>query len=379
MARNLVVLCDGTGNEVEGDLSNVLKLYRMALKDDRQHVFYEPGVGTIGDDDAWGRIKQNIRSVRGLAFGVGLDDNILSAYRFLCATHQPDDRIFLVGFSRGAYAVRALAGLIHMVGLLHPDQLNLANFALTSYKRSAERNNLRLAWNFSRIVGARKVTIHFLGLWDTVASLIVPRPDRFYLPSLQMLPFTRENPSVRAVRHAMAIDERRRLFRLNRWFDSQPYTPDPFAPEPDEPRKQDVRQVWFAGVHSDIGGGYPEAESGLSKFPLIWMVDEARAHGLLVDDDMVGHLARGTPRPGGSLTYVAPNAKAELHDSLTWGWWPLEWLPKKTRWRETRTRALLGIYLPRGERRRIDPDAAIDPSVAERRATVSGYDPPNLK
>jgi len=277
LQRNLIVLCDGTGNEVEGDLSNVLKLYRMAIKDERQKVFYEPGVGTIGDDDAWARIRRNIRSVWGLATGMGLDDNILSAYRFLCSVHEPGDRIFLFGFSRGAYTVRALAGLIHMVGLLYPEQSNLANYALTSYKRSSRLDDLHIAWDFKRIVGGRRATIHFLGLWDTVASMIVPRPDRLYLPSLQRLPFTRENPSVRAVRHAMAIDERRRMFRMNRWVDDQPFVEDPFA-EPADRVAQDVKQVWFMGVHADIGGGYPELESGLSKFPLLWMLEEAMVY-----------------------------------------------------------------------------------------------------
>ncbi len=151
-----------------------------------------------------------------MATGAGLDDNILRAYRYLCENYRKGDRIFMFGFSRGAYTVRALAGMIHMVGLLRVDQINLAGFALNAYKHAAERENLHVAWDFARVMRSRTVSIHFVGVWDTVASMIVPRPDRFYIPSLRMLPYTRVNPNVRAFRHAMAIDERRRMFRLNR-------------------------------------------------------------------------------------------------------------------------------------------------------------------
>ena len=104
--------------------------------------------------------------------------------------------------------------------------------------------------------------------------MIVPRWDRL-IPTLQTLPYTRTNPSVAIFRQAMAIDERRRLFRLNRWVEPQPFVANRFdkdAPHVD----QNIRQVWFAGVHSDIGGGYPENESGLSKFPLNWLIEEAK-------------------------------------------------------------------------------------------------------
>lgn len=374
--RNLVVMCDGTGNSVDGDLSNVLKLYRIARKDERQRVFYDPGIGTVGMESSWARLRQNARAAFGLATGAGLDGNALEAYSFLCGAWRLGDRIMLFGFSRGAYTVRMLAGLIHMIGLLRPDQLNLCGNALRAYKRSAERDDLHIAWDFQRVVGSRTATIHFMGLWDTVASMIVPRPDRLYIPSLQQLPYTRTNPSVRAVRHAMAIDERRRMFRLNRWIEPQPFVEDRFAhPRAEVP--QDVAQMWFAGVHADIGGGYPEKESGLSKFPLAWMVDEAAAHGLEIDRAMADHLALGAPLAGGRHDYVPPDATAEAHRSLGAAWWPLELLPKRSRWRETRARSVLGLYLPLGERRRIRPGDLIHPSVTERRRLI-GYHPANL-
>jgi uncharacterized protein (DUF2235 family) len=191
----IVVCCDGTGNEVEGNLSNVLKLFRITTKDSEQRVYYHPGVGTIATDDQWSRLKQNTRAVFGLATGYGLDDEILGAYRFIAEQYQDGDRIFLFGFSRGAYTVRALAGFIHMMGLLPINQLNIADYALTAYKRASEDNDFSIAWDFSRIVGGRRATIKFIGVWDTVATVIVPRKDRL-VPTLRTLPYTRTNPSV---------------------------------------------------------------------------------------------------------------------------------------------------------------------------------------
>jgi uncharacterized protein (DUF2235 family) len=235
--RNLIVCCDGTSNEIGGDITNVLKLYRILEKDDAQRVFYDPGVGTIAQLAMWGRLKQKFWEVMGLATGYGLDDNILDAYRWLCTNYVAGDRIFLFGFSRGAYTVRALAGLINMIGLLGPDQLNICDYALTSYKRSGQEDQLQIAWQFSRISGARDATIHFLGVWDTVASVIVPRPDRFYLPSLEFLPYTRKNERVRIFRQAFAIDERRRMFRNYNWNPGQVFI-DRRCPVDDAARQQ---------------------------------------------------------------------------------------------------------------------------------------------
>lgn len=373
--RNLVICCDGTGNQVSGNISNVLKLFRIARKDEAQRIFYDAGVGTIGNENAWQRFKQDTKAVFELATGAGLDDNILDAYRFLVQNWKQGDRIFLFGFSRGAYTVRALAGFIHMVGLLRADQTNICDYALTAYKRASEGSDFRIAWDFGNVTAARKIDIHFIGVWDTVASMIVPRPDRFYLPSLRTLPYTRTNPSVRAFRQAMAIDERRRMFRLNRWTSPQPFVENPFA-QPPVSTPQDIAQLWFAGVHADIGGAYPERESGLSKFPLIWMIEEAVKHGLRIDQAMFDHLALG--KPGGRHDYVPPDPAAKLHNSLGPGWWPLEILPKSCRWREWARPRLLGWYLPLGEPRRIETGAHFHPSVAARQAAVPSYRPANL-
>jgi uncharacterized protein (DUF2235 family) len=388
MARNIVVFCDGTGNEVEGNLSNVLKLFRIAKKSPRQHVYYNPGIGTIGHRDAWARIKQSTRAAFGLATGYGIDRDILGAYEFICTHYETGDAIFLFGFSRGAYTVRAVAGLIHLLGLLAPDQLNLATYALTAYKRASEKDDLSIAWNFRRIVGARRVTIEFVGVWDTVASVIVPRGDRL-LPSLQTLPYTRSNPSVRVFRHAMAIDERRRMFRLNHWRAPQPFVANPFRAQRAEVA-QDIKQVWFAGVHSDIGGGYPEEESGLSKFPLLWMIDEAALYGLQINAVTQRRIALGDGNKRGRIQYVAPDASAMMHESLEGAWHAMEWIPKSARWREWLRPEILGWYLPRGEPRSMQPRDAggnaatstapprVHHSVIQRMDAMPEYRPVNL-
>jgi len=102
MNKNIVVCCDGTGNEVEGNLSNVLKLFRITQRNENQRVYYSPGIGTIGIGDNWSRFKQNAKPVFELATGYGLDDDILGGYRFICEQYEERSEVFLFGFSRGA-------------------------------------------------------------------------------------------------------------------------------------------------------------------------------------------------------------------------------------------------------------------------------------
>ena len=127
MPKNIVICCDGTGNEVESDLSNVLKLYRIARRNEEQVVHYHPGVGTLSSDDAWSRIKNKTYQVLGLATGYGLDDNVLDAYRFLVDSYEDGDCVFLFGFSRGAYTVRVLAGFLRLVGLVEKPQRRMTS------------------------------------------------------------------------------------------------------------------------------------------------------------------------------------------------------------------------------------------------------------
>jgi uncharacterized protein (DUF2235 family) len=405
--KNIVICCDGTGNEISENISNVLKLYRCLRKTPKttphQMVFYDPGVGTLARPDPWRKTWQDTIAVLGLATGYGLDDNVLAAYEFLVSNYAEGDDIFLFGFSRGAYTVRALAGLIHKVGLVSPQQANLAGFGLTAYKQlsTGEPSVLALdpktltdagdgddehgpvtkddqAAQFARILSTRWPTIKFIGVWDTVASVIVPRPDRFYWPTLEELAFTRENPSVKIFRQAMSIDERRRMFRLKPWKPDQTFMTNRYSLT-NNAAPQDSLQVWFAGVHADIGGGYPEKESGISKYPLIWMIDEAVAHGLAVNRATVNHLAWGIERKGSPFSYVPPSIDCPPHNSLTLPWRPLEYIPKSDKYKEWKSRpSFLGHYIPDGEPRVIADDALVHESVIQRRDTVKDYRPVNL-
>jgi uncharacterized protein (DUF2235 family) len=196
-----------------------------------------------------------------------------------------------------------------------------------------------------------------LGLWDTVKSVF--QIERFGREIRSVsLPRTYTNPAVRIVRHAVAIDERRRFFRTNTWGGGE---------------ATDVKEVWFAGDHSDVGGGYPEDESGLSKITLAWMLREAHAAGLLIDRDRAG-LVLGIRGAGKA---APPDPLAPLHDSLG-GWWHVpEWFPKLAYRGPKRTHPTR-LYLPRGENRFIASGALVHRSVIERIERGVGYAPVNL-
>jgi uncharacterized protein (DUF2235 family) len=377
MSKNIVICCDGTSNEIKENLSNVLKLFRTLRKSEEQVVFYDPGIGTISSSDAWSRLKNRALQVFGLATGFGLDDNILDSYRFLIENYEDGDRIYLFGFSRGAYTVRALAGFLRLIGLLQKPQKNLCEYALIAYKLAAEKGDFEIAYRFERITQTRHIPIKFIGVWDTVSSVIAPRLSRLYFPRQLTLPYTRNNSHVEVFRQARAIDERRRMFRLNRWDEPQIFKPNPF--DPSEPISQNVKQVWFAGDHSDVGGGYPEMESGLAKFPLAWMITEAKAHGLIVNTAMFNHLVLGREHSGSRRIYVRQDALAKLHVSLTFAWKFLECLPKSAEWKEWQSRkTLFGYYIPRGEPRLMNVNDLVHYSVFDRAEAIASYRPPNL-
>jgi uncharacterized protein (DUF2235 family) len=380
----------------------VLKLYRTLRKTEkttpRQMVFYDPGVGTLARQNAWKKLVQDASAIFGLATGYGLDDNVLDCYEFIVDNYADGDAIYLFGFSRGAYTVRVLAGLIHKVGLIAKQQGNLAGSGLTAYKQFSSDTpqpdgGLDLApftdggavaskedqtAQYARILSVKWPTIKFVGVWDTVASVIVPRPDRLYLPSLQVLAFVHRNPSIEIFRHAISIDERRRLFRLQRWEEGGQFWPSRFAPK-DKWKDQDSLQVWFAGVHADIGGGYPEIQSGLSKYPLLWMIEEAVTCGLKVDRRTVNQLGWGRQRKGSPFSYVKPDFMAAPHDSMTAGWRVLEYVPKKDKYKEWPERkSALGFYIPAAEPRLIPEGAFIHQSALDKIAQDPNYRPGNI-
>ena len=403
--KTIVICCDGTGNEISENISNVLKLYRTLRKTEkttpRQMVFYDPGVGTLARQNAWKKLVQDASAIFGLATGYGLDDNVLDSYEFIVDNYADGDAIYLFGFSRGAYTVRVLAGLIHKVGLIAKQQVNLAGSGLTAYKQFSSDTpqpdgGLDLAQftdggavargpaskedqaaQYARILSVRWPTIKFVGVWDTVASVIVPRPDRFYWPSVQVLAFVHRNPSIEIFRQAISIDERRRLFRLQPW-ESRTFMHSRFG-KTDHDRPQDSLQVWFAGVHADIGGGYPEVQSGLSKYPLLWMIEEAVKCGLKVDRRTVNQLGWGRQRKNSPFSYVKPGFLPDPHDSMTAGWRVLEYFPKKDKYKEwPQRKSVLGHYIPDAEPRVIPEDAFIHESAVEKIAKDPNYKPGNI-
>lgn len=366
MPKNIVILLDGTSNEISANRTNVLRLYGTLEKSAAQLVYYDPGVGTFGAEGAWLSFWRKAVEIWGLATGWGLDQNVKEAYSFLVENYDHGgkdgerDSIYLFGFSRGAYTARVLAGFINAVGLLEARNLNLLDYAYRAYKAIGEKPEtfaeVRL---YERILAPDRPPIRLLGLFDTVASVI---EHGRYGPQLRSHAFTRTNPSVESVRHAVAIDERRSLFRPQLWPAGGQYLGNPFNHS--APRPQDVKEVWFAGGHGDVGGGYPEAESALAKMPLAWMIDETGALGLRYRTQTVNDIVLGTnpAKPG----YVRPDALARAHDTRTWLWALLEVIPR---------RGPGGWFLPLFSRRPIASTASIHQSVFDRAAAGIALSP----
>jgi uncharacterized protein (DUF2235 family) len=355
VTKNIVICCDGTGDEFGDHNSNVVKLYGTLIVNGSQQVaYYHPGVGTMGAPTATNWISKAWSTVAGLAFGAGLLDNVGDAYRYLMDTFEDGDQIFLFGFSRGAYTARALAGVLHMFGLLHPGNAGLIPYITRMFaKRTRKANGMthtfQVAGGFKQTF-CRNCQLHFVGVWDTVSTV-------GYIWDPLKLPYTAQNPDMLVGRHAVSIDERRCYFRNNLWGAALPH--------------QDIKQIWFAGVHSDVGGSYDYSESGLSQITLEWMLCEAVHFGLRVDpkkaDETLGRIPPPPP--------VAPDPKRKIHNSLTFWWWLLELLPhssydslsKKVKW-----------SIPFGSRRTIPPGSVLHATVKQKKMLDPTYKPSNL-
>src|ERR1035438_132667 len=158
MAKNIVICCDGTGNEFGESKSNVVKLYKMLVYDASQIAYYHPGVGTMGARNALTGISKWWTKVIGLAFGYGISDNIADAYQFLMRTFQPDDRLYIFGFSRGAYTARALCGMLHIIGLLREDNEGLIPYSIRMIK--SKKIDFAVAADFNKTF-CRECKPHF--------------------------------------------------------------------------------------------------------------------------------------------------------------------------------------------------------------------------
>jgi hypothetical protein len=352
MVRNLVVCCDGTGNEYGTENSNVVKLYWALSAHEQQTGYYHPGLGTAGARNALTAAGKWWTKVRGLAFGYGFSDNIADVYEFLMREYTPGDKIYIFGFSRGAYTARALCGLLHMCGLLTRGNEALIPYALRLYKSNSSPERFKVAKGF-RDTFSIECKPYFLGLWDTVSSIGWILDPIFN--GQGHLPFTAQLPDVSIIRHAVSIDERRAFFRQNLIAES--------AGTP-----QNLKQVWFAGVHSDVGGSYPDAESGLSQTALRWMLCEAATAGVALDPQKFNDIL------GGMFPNVPPNHLGKLHQSLK-GFWLLGEIWPKLHYRKVGTAWKRGIHINLGRRRTIPPGAHIHQSVLDRMRDDAHYQP----
>jgi uncharacterized protein (DUF2235 family) len=360
VAKNIVICCDGTGNQFGDHNSNVVKLYSALVIDGKAQVgYYHPGVGTMGAPSAHNKVSEAWSVVMGLAFGAGLLANVGDAYRYLMNAYEDGDKVYLFGFSRGAYTARALAGVLHMFGLLCPGNDGLIPYVIRLYaKRTRDANGMTHTFEVAegfKSTFCRHCPLHLVGVWDTVSSV-------GWIWDPLKLPYTAQNPDMAYGRHAVSIDERRCYFRNNLWGNQLP--------------GQSLKQVWFAGVHSDVGGSYAPAESGLSQIALEWMLCEAVSLGLLLDpakaDQVLARVPLTTIPPPPP---VPPNPAQKIDVSLTKAWWILEFLPhsyydyatKKKRWR-----------IPRGAPRAIPEGSVLHETVPEKLRVDPDYKPPNL-
>jgi uncharacterized protein (DUF2235 family) len=353
MPKNIVVCCDGTGDEFGDQKSNVVKLYQVLACDAYQIAYYHPGVGTMGARSALTGVSRWWTRILGLAFGYGLADNVADAYEFLMRTFRPGDQVYIFGFSRGAYTARVLAGMLHIVGLLSEGNEALIPYAIRMIKK--KKVDFGIAAQF-KATFSRPCTPHFVGVWDTVSSV-------GWIYNAVHFPFTRatNNPDLQIGRHALSIDERRAFFRQNLFG------------APANPR-QDVQEVWFPGVHCDVGGGYAEAESQLSNIALRWMLSEAEIAGLKVNQQRKPELL-GTEAPCG-----APDpASANQHESLQGFWWIAEVWPKVVHKLTPEGDWKASLRFNFGRRRFIPDGCLVHESVEQRLAAAKPpYKPSNL-
>ncbi|MHC5011608.1 MAG: DUF2235 domain-containing protein [Planctomycetota bacterium] len=305
--KNIVVCCDGTGNQYGATNTNVVKLFEALDLDDptRQVGYYDPGVGTGNPRGAITRTRRFFGRVLGLAFGTGIYRNIADAYEYLMETFEEDDRVYVFGFSRGAYTARALTGLLRMCGLLQPGSRSLVPYALEMFRKRVPKKKDKKEKHWAVAAGfkntyARTCKPHFIGVWDTVKSVGIWDALKLMTKWQTALPFTYAMPDVAFGRHAISIDEKRSRFRPNMWE-----------------RRADgsMQQVWFAGVHCDVGGGYPE--DGLSDIALEWVLKGAEHRGLLLRKD--------------AYAKIDGKATQDAHNSLKLFWMPLGWKRRKVR------------------------------------------------
>jgi uncharacterized protein (DUF2235 family) len=265
----LVVCCDGTWNTPDQQKDGVAiptNVTKLALavaptgSDGReQRTFYHRGVGT----NRW-------QHFTGGAFGVGLSQGVKDAYRFLVDAFEPGDELYFFGFSRGAFTARSTAGLVRNSGILRRENVDQIGDAYALYRsRGKAQHPDSVESQLFRKTFSHETRIHFIGVWDTVGALGIPLAGLGWLNKRWQFHDTTLSSRVDVARQALAIDEQRGPFKPTIW-------------KTQDTAQQDVKQVWFSGVHCDVGGGY--RSTGLSDVTLRWMVSQAARAGLRFSD-----------------------------------------------------------------------------------------------
>ncbi|MBM4206524.1 MAG: DUF2235 domain-containing protein [Gammaproteobacteria bacterium] len=252
MGKRIVICADGTWNKREDKSNtntNIAHFCDALVENTDQLVKYDPGIGT----GMWRYI--------GGATGLGISENILECYAYLVDHYEEGDVMYLFGFSRGAYTVRSLAGFINRCGILRKTAKDRIKEAYDYYRNEDLKGQKEI-----KSTAAVNGNVHMIGVWDTVGALGIPvNWLNNFNPFLHKFHDTKLNKNVKYAYHALAIDESRKNFSPTLWT-------NPPAPG------QTIEQIWFAGSHSDIGGGYPERD--LSDITLRWMINKAQAQGL---------------------------------------------------------------------------------------------------
>ena len=307
MPKRLILCCDGTWNtpdEMRGSEpapTNVTKIaLAVAPKDSaglEQRIFYHQGVGTkLGE------------RISGGAFGFGLSRNVRDTYRFLVQNFEPGDKLYFFGFSRGAFTARSTVGFVRNCGILRREHADRVDEAYALYRNRSSRTRPRsIEAQLFRRSYSHETNIRFIGVWDTVGALGIPLSGlRFINLFNRLWQFhdTDLSSTVEAAFQALAIDEKRGPFQPAIW--TTPANVD----------GQRLEQMWFAGVHSDIGGGYQDC--ALADITLLWMADRACECDLAFKPDSFAPPpssdTRDLPNTG---TYVQPDPLGRLHESRT--------------------------------------------------------------
>jgi uncharacterized protein (DUF2235 family) len=304
MGRKIVLLSDGTGNSAAKVWrTNVWRTFEaLDLSGNDQVAFYDDGVGT-SSFKPW--------AILGGAFGFGLKRNVVDIYKFACRNYRDDnDQLFGFGFSRGAFTIRVVGGLILNQGLVtaqnEKELDDKARAAYRQYRRERYHTvigteklfrwirDLFLRDKYDKADNRQVAKIDFVGVWDTVSAYGAPLDEMTrgisrYIWPLELPTHTLPRDRVKRACHALALDEERTTFHPELWNEGDEPTVEPDPAKERFVKDEQLSQVWFAGVHSNIGGGYPD--DSLAYIPFVWMITEARRCGLKFKSDAVPPLA----------------------------------------------------------------------------------------